>query len=125
MTNLYLCCYEDRWMWKTKRKYLITVLKFGNIFRFTDDLTAINDVGKLQKALHEIYPPKLELKMEKVSPFGVYDKLDSFPFSIVVKQLTHLLKYFTTHLDLKFLELTEPPLILISFNFHVRYLFQG
>ena len=35
---------------------------FGNIFRFIDDLTAVNNCGKFERSFHNIYPPELELK---------------------------------------------------------------
>ena len=35
-----------------------------SIFRFIDDLTAVNECGEFLKNLNEIYPPELELKNE-------------------------------------------------------------
>ena len=35
---------------------------FGNVFRFIDDLTAVNDCDKFERSFWEIYPPELELK---------------------------------------------------------------
>ena len=40
--------------------------KFGNIFRFTDDLIAINDGKEFENHYNEIYPSELILKNEKL-----------------------------------------------------------
>ena len=42
------------------------VYKFGNIFRFIDDLNAINVNGELKKNIKNIYPGELELKKENI-----------------------------------------------------------
>ena len=55
ITSLFLYYFEDKWIWKTKRKYFEIAQKFGNFFRFIDALTAINDGGEFEKALHKIY----------------------------------------------------------------------
>ena len=101
MANLFLFYYEDKWIRKTKKKNLILARKFSNVFRFIDDLAALNDGGEFEKICHEIYPPELQLKRENVLSteasfldldikvqgnkfsLGLYDKRDSFPFSIV------------------------------------------
>ena len=41
--------------------------KFGNIFRFNDDLIAINDGNELENHYSEIYPSELVLKKENTS----------------------------------------------------------
>ena len=41
--------------------------KIGNVFRFADDLIAINDGNKFENDYNEIYPPKLILKKENTS----------------------------------------------------------
>ena len=38
--------------------------KFGNIFRFIDDLIAINDINKFENHYNEIYPSELIFKKE-------------------------------------------------------------
>ena len=91
MANLFVYCYEDKWIRKTKRKDLIIGQKLGAVSRFIDEIYP----------LHEIYLPELELKEESSSPFEVsflglnikiadkkvtldlYDESRSFPFSIV------------------------------------------
>ena len=101
MASLFLYYYEDKWIWKTKRKDLVATQKFGNVFHFIDDLTSINDGREFKKALHKIYPPELGLKKENTLPFeasfldlnikiwnkkfmlGLCDKSDFFLFSIV------------------------------------------
>ena len=101
MANLFLYYFEDKWMRKTKRKDLILARQFGNVFRFIDDLAAINDGGEFENVFQDIYPPELELKQENHNNteasfldldikiennkfvLGLYDKRDYFPFSIV------------------------------------------
>ena len=74
---------------------------FTNIFRFIDDLVAINDNGEFERCYSEIYPPELELGKKNVGYnqgtfldlkieireekflISLYDKRDNFPFSIV------------------------------------------
>ena len=45
MANLFLYFYENKWLMQLKRKDLVSARKFGNTFRFIDDLCAINDGG--------------------------------------------------------------------------------
>ena len=66
MANLLLYYFEDKWIRKTKRKDLFLARKFCNVFRFIDDLAAINDSGEFEKVIEEIYPPELELKKGKL-----------------------------------------------------------
>ena len=75
--------------------------KIGNVFRFADDLIAINDGNKFENDYNEIYPPKLILKKENTSHTEtsfldlhlyinegqiqkpLYDKRNSYNFNIV------------------------------------------
>ena len=75
--------------------------KLCNIFRFIDDLKSINDGGEFESNYSNIYPEELQLGKEtddkyeacfldlnikikdKKLHFGLFDKRDSFPFSIV------------------------------------------
>ena len=136
MTSLFLYYFEDKWIWKTKRKYFKIAQKLGNFFRFIDALTAINDGGEFEKALHKIYIlqnlswkkkthhllkhyfqfwiSKIRIKnLREVSMIN----LTHFHFPLLeclIYQIMYLLKYFIPHLEMKFLELAEPPLISIS-----------
>ena len=100
MANLFLYFYENKWLMQLKKKDLVSARKFGNTFRFIDDLCAINDGGLFEKHFREIYPPELELKKEhgddratfldldiqiaeKEFSTCLFDKRDAFPFSIV------------------------------------------
>ena len=100
MANLFLYYYESRWIKKLKKKDLNIARKFGNTFRFIDDLMAINDNGEFERNIHDIYPSELELKKEhggdhvsfldldvslnnKAFSIKLFDKRDAFPFSIV------------------------------------------
>lgn len=100
MANLFLYFYENKWLTDLRKKDLPSARKFGNTFRFIDDLCAINDGGLFEKHYKDIYPPELELKKEhgddrasfldlhikiteKQFQTCLFDKRDSFPFSIV------------------------------------------
>ena len=100
MANLFLYYYESMYVKEVKKKDIFTARKFRHTFRFIDDLVAINDDGEFERCFKEIYPSELELKKEhgdsdvsfldlSISVKGrcfntsLYDKRDSFPFSIV------------------------------------------
>ena len=101
MANLFLFYYENKWVLKTKKSNLKQAKMFGNIFRFIDDLIAINDGGLFEDNYMNIYPDELELKKENgnrdatfldlnieindTNNFNIslFDKRDTFPFSIV------------------------------------------
>ena len=101
MANLFLYFYENKWLESTKKHSLYKARKFSNVFRFIDDLCAINDNLEFKNNFKNIYPPELELKQENISlneasfldlsikiadgkfHTCLYDKRDAFPFSIV------------------------------------------
>ena len=101
MANLFLYFYENKWLQSTKKQDLIKARKFSNVFRFIDDLCAVNDDFEFRKNFKNIYPSELELKEENISPSEatfldlsinivdakfntcLFDKRDAFPFSIV------------------------------------------
>ena len=62
MANIFLYYYESQFIKKCRREKNKGVYKFGNIFRFIDDLNAINDNGEFEKNIKNIYPEELELK---------------------------------------------------------------
>ena len=98
--NLFLYCYESRWIKRMKKENNILARKFGKVFRFIDDLIAINDGNEFERYHSEIYPNELELKKENVvntettflelniriydNKFEtkLYDKRDAFGFHI-------------------------------------------
>ena len=75
--------------------------KFANIFRFIDDLFAMNDGNEFENHYSEIYPPELILKKENTShtettfldlhlcinagqiQTSLYDKRNSYNFNVV------------------------------------------
>ena len=63
--NLFLYYCESIWMNEIKKKHLIRARKLGNIFRFIDDLNAINDAGEFGKHFQDIYPEVLELLVRR------------------------------------------------------------
>ena len=99
--NYFLYFYESKWMNELKKNDLIKARKLCNIFRFIDDLISINDGGKFESYYSNIYPEELQLGKENTDKheatlldlnikikdgkfhFGLFDKRDSFPFSIV------------------------------------------
>ena len=101
LANLFLYFYENKWIRTTKKHNIHKARRFGNVFRFIDDLVAINDNGEFEKCYSDIYPPELELKKENVGytegtfldlminirddkfVISLYDKRNTFPFSIV------------------------------------------
>ena len=98
--NLFLYFYESKWMNELKKNDPIKARKLYNIFRFIDDLNSINDGGEFESN-YLTYPEELQLGKEnndknqasfldlniKIKDgefyFDLFDKRDSFPFSIV------------------------------------------
>ena len=98
--NLFLYRYESQWLNKMKKENNVLARKFGKIFRYIDDLLAINDGDEFEKHFLEIYPTELELKKENIintetsflelsisisdNSFHtkLYDKRDDFGFHI-------------------------------------------
>ena len=86
---------------KLKQNDLIKARKLCSIFRFIDDLNSINDGGEFESNFSKIYPEELQLSKENNDKhetsfldldikikngkfhFGLFDKRDWFPFSIV------------------------------------------
>ena len=101
MANLFLYYYESKFLKSYKLKNMGNARKFNNIFRFQDDLAAVNDDGEFDKNINNIYPEELELKKENVGlkeadyldlhiniinkqfSLKLYDKRDAFNFDIV------------------------------------------
>ena len=59
MTDLYLYKYESGYLKRLKKVNLRKARKFGNVFRFIDDLDAMNDGGEFSNCFKEIYPKEL------------------------------------------------------------------
>ena len=99
--NLFLFFYEYRWLKSNKNTDYGVARKFGNIFRFIDDLIAINDGNEFENHYNEMYPPELILKEENNShtettfqdlhlcindgqiQTSLYDKRNSYNFNVV------------------------------------------
>ena len=88
--NLYLYHYESKWLQSLKSNNYQMARRFGNVFRYIDDLLAINDNGEFEKNYAEIYPPELELKKENNNK----DRSSFLDF-----QLTITNNNITTHLS--------------------------
>ena len=61
MATPFLFYYEEKWMQKTKQKYLVQA------WTISKNLPEVNDVSEFEKLYHEIYPPELELNYENSS----------------------------------------------------------
>ena len=100
MANLFLYHYESNWVNNLKKKNLQKARRFGNTFRFIDDLLTINDNGLFNENFKEIYPQELQLNLESSGDritfldidlrnvegrldVRLFDKRDSFSFEIV------------------------------------------
>ena len=99
MANLFLYFYENKCVRTLKKTDLNKARKFRYTFRFID-LTTINDNGLFEEYHNEIYPEELRLNLEGSGDrlsfldldltknngqldVKLFDKRDSFPFSIV------------------------------------------
>ena len=101
MANLFLYYYENKFMKELITKDKKAARKFGYVWRYIDDLSAVNDDKIFENNIHNIYPPELELKKENTGYLSasfldiditivndkfslkLYDKRDDFGFSIV------------------------------------------
>ena len=98
--NLFLSSYEEEYMSTLISSDLTKAKRFHSTKRFIDDLCAINDGGEFGRSYLDIYPKELELKIEHqgehasflnlditikegIFVYKLFDKRDSFPFSIV------------------------------------------
>ena len=101
MANLFLYYYESKFLKTFKVNNMSRARLFNYIFRFIDDLIAINDDKEFENNIRNIYPKELELKKENVGylegsyldikakiadnkfSLKLYDKRDDFDFDIV------------------------------------------
>ena len=100
LANLFLFYYEYKYMKNLIKDNLQVAMKFNGTMRYIDDLLTLNNSSFASK-IPDIYPPELDLKKTTESPTtvsyldilitidkgkyvtAVYDKRDSFNFSIV------------------------------------------
>jgi len=101
MANLFLYYYENKFMRELIKTDKKAARKFGNVWRYIDDLNAVNNDNIFENNIPNIYPPELELKKENTGYLSatfldieitivdnkfslkLYDKRDDFGFSIV------------------------------------------
>ena len=99
--NLFLYYYESSWLKSIKKTNNVLARKFGKVFRYIDDLLALNDGLSFESFHHEIYPEELQLNKENsdntdtnfldlhikiengIFTTQLYDKRDSFGFEII------------------------------------------
>lgn len=60
--NLFFYYYENKWINIIETTGVARSRRFVNIFKFIDELTAVNDCGEFEKTFNEIYPTESELK---------------------------------------------------------------
>lgn len=98
--NLFLFHYESSWLNSIKKTNNILARKFGQVFRYIDDLLALNDGHSFESYHHDIYPEELQLNKENddnnstnfldlhitiengVFTTKLFDKRDHFGFNI-------------------------------------------
>ena len=101
MANLFLYYYENKFMNELTKSDKRAARQFGNVWRYIDDLSAVNNENIFENNIPNIYPPELELKKENNGYLSasfldiditivdnkfslkLYDKRDDFGFSIV------------------------------------------
>ena len=76
MANLFLYYYENKWVRTLKKADLGRARKLSCIFRFIDDLIAINDGGEFGRNFGQIYPPELQLNIEHSGNHASFLDLD-------------------------------------------------
>ena len=64
MANLFLYYYENKFMKEFIKTDQRAARKFGNVWRYIDDLEAVNNDKIFENNIPNIYPPELELKKE-------------------------------------------------------------
>ena len=62
--NLFLYHYESTWLDSVKKTNNILARKFGQVFRYIDDLLALNDGNSFETHFKDIYPEELQLNKE-------------------------------------------------------------
>ena len=100
LANLFLFYYEYKYMKKLIKDNIWVAKSFNNTMRYIDDLLTLNNT-RFECAIEDIYPPELQLKKTTDGPTAlsyldimltidngkysttVYDKRDSFNFTIV------------------------------------------
>ena len=65
--NLFLFHYESTWLKTIKKTNNVLARKFGQTFRYIDDLLALNDGGSFERFYKDIYPEELQLNKENVT----------------------------------------------------------
>ena len=94
--NLFLYIYKNRFTTNLKKADLSREKKLCHVFRFIDDLIALNDNDEFMRSHKDIYPPEMELKVENENKYSasyidlggiaetkLLDKRETFKFSVV------------------------------------------
>ena len=101
IANLFLYIYENKFMENLKKTDLKRAKNLRHVFRFIDDLIALNDDDEFLRSYKEIYPKEMELKVEnneinaasfldlgfqvedRIFKSNLYDKREAFQFSVI------------------------------------------
>ena len=111
IANLFLYIYENRFMTNLKKTNLPQAKNLRHVFRFIDDLIALNNNDEFMRSHKDIYPPVMELKVENennysasyldlaIEPNGgitetkLFDTREIFKFSVVHTTYMHIVTY--------------------------------
>ena len=128
IANLFLYFYESKFLDKLKKEDLHRARRLRHVFRFIDDLIALNDNNEFAASYKEIYPEEMELKPENVDhssssyldlQIDVDDKqfdfkllINAMPslsllFVCLIYKVTCLLRCFTLQSVQRFFEFVE------------------
>ena len=98
--NLFLFHYESAWLKSIKKTNYTLARKFGQVYRYIDDLVALNDGLSFEAYFKDIYPEELQLNKENTTNTStsfldlhieiingifttkIFDKRDHFGFNI-------------------------------------------
>ena len=98
--NLFLFHYESSWLNTIKKTNYTLARKFGQVYRYIDDLVALNDGHSFEAYFKDIYPEELQLNKENavdtstdfldlhieivdgIFTTKIFDKRDHFGFNI-------------------------------------------
>ena len=65
--KLFLFHYESAWLKSIKKTNYTLALKFGQVYRYIDDLVALNDGLSFEAYFKDIYPEELQLNKENTT----------------------------------------------------------
>ena len=91
-SNLFLFCYESLWLNRIKKSDNILASKFGQVFRYIDDLLSLDDGDAFEHHHQNIYPPEIQLSKENIDQ----NNTTFLDFHISLEDLVFTTKLFDT-----------------------------